>query len=461
MNPAVFKAYDIRGLAPEEIHETFARRLGKVLAHLYHPKQVLVGRDMRASSLALQEALIEGLTVSGVSVVRIGLCSTPMFNFAMSEELGRYELGVMITASHNPVSFNGFKISHQNQPVGLGSGMEDIREMMLSDAALLDVVQAGNVEDDANVLDRYVERVVTLAQLPEVLPTWRIAIDAGNGMSGLVLPKICKRLAGIDVSQLYWDLDGTFPNHEANPFKGETLSALRKKVLHHQCAFGVAFDGDGDRVGFVDETGERIPGDLVAALLAREVLREYPGKKVIYDVRCSWSVPEMVRSAGGEAIMSKVGHASIKRLMAETGAVFGGELSMHFYFADWHNHEASEYAMLLLMKMMMREQRPLSQLWKEVQIYAHSGEINFPVEQPVQIMQHLEDTYGALPGATVSHLDGIRIELRDEDHLEQDWWFNVRISNTEPLLRLNVEARSVNEMEKHVQELSEAISANV
>ncbi len=169
----------------------------------------------------------------------------------------------------------------------------------------------------------------------------------------------------------------------------------------------------------------------------------------------------MVRSAGGEAIMSKVGHASIKRLMAETGAVFGGELSMHFYFADWHNHEASEYAMLLLMKMMMREQRPLSQLWKEVQIYAHSGEINFPVEQPVQIMQHLEDTYGALPGATVSHLDGIRIELRDEDHLEQDWWFNVRISNTEPLLRLNVEARSVNEMEKHVQELSEAISANV
>jgi phosphomannomutase len=290
-----------------------------------------------------------------------------------------------------------------------------------------------------------------MAKIPKSFPNWQIAVDAGNGMDGLVLPKLHKRLPGIETIQLYWDPDGTFPNHEANPLKVETLKDLQKSVKRNQCVFGAAFDGDGDRVGFVDEEGTPIPGDMLTALFAQELLRERGGGKILYDLRSSWSVPEVIREAGGEPIMCRVGHAHIKKQMREEGALFGGELSMHFYFSDLWNCESGDFAMLLLLKILVREQKPLSAIWKPLRRYAHSGEINFTVKDPQTILSALQDRYQG-EASDVSHLDGLRMEFGD-------WWFNVRPSNTEPLLRLNLEARTVEEMEKRKEEVSALIHA--
>lgn len=455
MEPGIFKSYDIRGKAPEEIDETVARRLGKVLSRLYQPKKVVVGHDMRETSTALEQALVEGFTASGVNVVRIGLCSTPMFNFSIGEAGDAYDLGVMVTASHNPGIYNGFKLTRaQCVPIGQGSGMEEVRAMMISEEPLLDQVSAGKVTQDTELMERYIARVLNLAALPSKLPAWRIAIDAGNGMNGIVLPRLTKRLVGMQFSSLYWEPDGTFPNHEANPLKIETLGKLRESVVSQGCAFGVAFDGDGDRVGFVDEQGTPIPGDLLIALFAKELLRQHPGKKVLYDLRASHSVPEVIREAGGEPLMCRVGHAHIKQQMREQHALFAGELSMHFYFSDLWNAESGDLAMLLLLKMMMREKKPLSTLWTPLKRYAHSGEINFTVKDAPTIIQKLEDQYKDQATA-ISQLDGLRMEFNPS---AGGWWFNVRPSNTEPLLRLNLEARTVEEMERRKDELVKIIT---
>jgi phosphomannomutase len=296
-----------------------------------------------------------------------------------------------------------------------------------------------------------------MAALPERLPDWRVAIDAGNGMNGLVMPRLSKKLYGLDVRALYWDLDGTFPHHEANPLKVETLEELQELVKKYEAKFGVAFDGDGDRVGFVDELGEPIPGDMLTALFARELLAMRRGT-VLYDLRSSWSVPEVIREAGGTPVMCRVGHAHIKKQMAETGALFGGELSMHFYFSELANCESGDLAMLLLLKMLLREQKPLSELWRPLRRYVHSGEMNFEVKDAKGVMARLEASYA--PVATdVSHLDGLRMEFRGTEPTPEDWWFNVRASNTEPLLRLNLETRSAAETARRVEEVSAMIRA--
>lgn len=453
MNPAIFHAYDIRGLSPQEIDETIARRLGKAIARLHQPKSVIVGRDMRATSEALQGALIEGLTASGVHVTRIGLCSTPMFNFALGESGG--DLGVMVTASHNPAAYNGFKMAKAGcVPIGQGSGMEELRDLVLSEEALLDASAQGTVTDDEGVLERYLDRVFALADLPKKIPATRVAMDAGNGMEGLLLPKIRARLPSLDVMKLYWDPDGTFPHHEANPLKVETLADLRQSVLKDQCVFGVAFDGDADRVGFVDEAGEPIPGDILTVMLALEVMREKGAGKIVYDLRSSWSVPEIIRERGGEAIMSRVGHAFIKQKMRESGALFAGEVSMHFYFSDLWNCESGDLAMLLLLKMVLREGKPLSELWKTFRCYAHSGEINYSVQNAPAILAKIHEAYASF-ATDQSSMDGLRMEFRRG--ASDDWWFNLRPSNTEPLLRLNLEARSVPEMERRKGELEAMI----
>lgn len=273
MNPALFKAYDIRGLSPRASWMgSLQERLGKALAKLHAPKRVLVGHDMRSTSNELESALIDGFIASGVSVTRIGLCSTPMFNFAVSETDGTYDLGVMVTASHNPAKYNGFKMAKGNAlPIRQGSGMEALRDVVCSDEPLLDARSRGTVSQDDGVLDRYLDKIWALAALPDRMPDWKIAIDAGNGMDGLVLPRLCKKLYGVDVRALYWDLDGTFPHHEANPLKVETLEELQELVKKYDGRFGVAFDGDGDRVGFVDELGEPIPGDIHSLVRARDL----------------------------------------------------------------------------------------------------------------------------------------------------------------------------------------------
>ena len=460
MIPAsIFKSYDIRGLAPEEIDESVARRLAKCLATLYHPKHVVVGHDMRLTSERLEEAFIEGLVVSGVSVTSIGRCSTPMFYYAVGSGEGAYDLGVMITASHNPGPYNGFKLVHGDlRPIGQGSGMEEIRDLVIGETPIIEEETYGTVITDDTVLDRYIERVTSLAALPSDLPEWNLAIDAGNGMNGVVLPALTRKLFPMRVEDLYWDPDGNFPHHEANPVKVETLKKLQETVRHDGSVCGVAFDGDGDRVGFIDETGMPIPGDILTALLAKEMLAIKGPGTVLYDLRSSWAVADVIRAAGGTPHMCRVGHAHIKKQMRQENAIFAGELSMHFYFADLGFCESSDLAMLLLLKMLLREQKPLSALWCPLQTYVHSGEINFEVQDAKKILQSLEELFASRASA-ISHLDGILMEFVSAEQPDQDWWFNVRCSNTEPLIRLNLEARTQAVMEQRRDALSNIISS--
>lgn len=452
-----FHAYDIRGLVPSEIDEPFARRLGKTLVHQFHPTCVLVGRDMRETSPILKEALIEGLTSSGADVVDIGLCSTPMFNFALGEQGRSHDFGVMITASHNPPVYNGFKISKGDcTSVGLGSGLEVVRETMISDEPLLDASEQGKRTDDEGVRERYAEKILQLTALDPAMVPMRIAMDAGNGMEGYVLPTLMKRLPFIEPVALYWELDGTFPNHEANPSKPETTRKLQESVVTRGCQFGVAFDGDADRVVFVDERGERIPGDLTVALIAKELLREHPGSAVVYDLRCSWAVREIIKEAGGNPVISRVGHSFMKQTMKDADAIFGGELSAHQYFSSMHNCEASDLAMLLMAKVMARENKKLSELWKPLQRYAHSGEINFTIKQKEEVLKKIADAY-VNKAVKDLRIDGIRMEFSDAANGEADWWFSVRASNTEPVLRLIVEAKTVETMKRHQEELTRLI----
>ncbi|HVM90304.1 MAG TPA: phosphomannomutase/phosphoglucomutase [Verrucomicrobiae bacterium] len=452
MSPSIFKAYDIRGLSPGELDAAFAGRLGKCLAKQFSPKRVVVGHDMRLTSEELEQALVDGLTSQGVHVIRIGLCSTPMFNFAIAEADGTYDLGVMVTASHNPSKYNGFKITRGDcLPVGEGAGMEELRDLALSDTLLPDANVRGGVGDDPEVLERYVDAVWMRARLAGEFEGLTLCIDAGNGMDGVVLPKLTRKLRDANVRELYWMPDGRFPNHEANPIKRETLEDLTEDVKKSGALFGVAFDGDGDRVGFVDEKGEPIPGDIMTALLAQEVLREKGSGIVLYDVRSSWSTRDAILAAGGEPRMCKVGHANIKRQMAAERAVFAGELSMHFYFNEFKNCESGDYAMLLVLKRVLREQKPLSEIWKPVAKYYKSDELNFDAAHAKTKIEELAAAYEP-SSRHVSRLDGVRIEF-------DDWWFNVRASNTEPLVRLNVEANSRALLDEKVAELSALIKA--
>ena len=457
-----FKAYDIRGLSPTEIDATYARRLGTAVALKFKPKRVMVGWDIRTTSAELEGALVESLVSSGIDVVRIGLCSTPMFNILLGLADGSFDLGVMVTASHNPGKYNGFKVTLGDcSPVGQGSGMEELRDIFLGideswakEGAPINC--RGTVTEDPSALDRYLDYVISLAHLPADMPKMKVAIDAGNGMAGAVVPRLLEKLPWIEATELYFTPDGTFPNHEANPLKHETLNELIKTVKEQGCALGVAFDGDADRVGFVDEHGEQIPGDLLTGLLSQSVLLEHPDALVLYDVRSSWSVPEAIEEAGGHSEMCKVGHANIKRLMREKLATFAGELSMHFYFKQLWNCESGDFAMLLLLRRLAEEGKSLSSLWKPLLRYAKSEEINFTVKDAPAVMKQLEDAY-APSASTVSHTDGVRLEFVSPEG-EREWWFNVRASNTEPLLRLNLEARTPEMLQEKLKELSARIA---
>jgi len=445
MNPSlssVFKAYDIRGESPEIIDSAFAERLGRVLADLYHPARVMIGRDMRSTSPELEEAMIKGLTKQGVDVVKIGLCSTPVFYVSVGLADRACDLGVMITASHNPGKYNGVKIVDRDvYPIGEGSGMEEIRDRFLSDKPFAPSDRTGTVNEEPDAITHYLDRIFSLTDTSP-LPSMKIAIDAGNGMDGVVLPELVKRIPQISALPLYWEPDGTFPNHEANPLKSETLTDLSNLVKKEACACGVAFDGDGDRVGFTDEHGEPIPGDILTAILARATLRAHPGALILHDLRCSWVVEETIAEAGGTSDLTRVGHAFIKRQLRGVGAVFAGELSMHFYFKDLWGVESGDLAMLLILKEIAETGKPLSELWKPLKKYAYSGEINSEVSDKEAALARVRNAFEAQASST-SDLDGIRMEFNvapDGTKGPDAWWFSVRQSNTEPLVRLIVEA---------------------
>ncbi|MFH1098404.1 MAG: phosphomannomutase/phosphoglucomutase [Candidatus Uhrbacteria bacterium] len=445
INPAIFKAYDIRGVVPDEITEEVAERVGRAVVVHTSARTVVVGRDMRISSPAFVAAVLRGVTIQGADAIDIGLATTPMFNYAVAEHAG-HDAGIMVSASHNPARYNGFKLDHADGlPIGAGSGMEEIAALTIRGEFPV-ATSVGAVRTES-FLEPYLAKVTFLAN-PATLSPMRLVVCCGNGMGGYTMPHLAPLIPG-EVIPLHWELDGSFPNHEANPIKPENVRDVGEAVRDAHAAIGFAFDGDADRLGVIDERGDLVRGDLVTVLLARETLRSRPGATILYDVRASRVVPEAIRAAGGVPVPTRVGHALIKRHLREVGAAFAGELSGHFYFVDFYGVECTELAMLRILAILGQSGRTLSELIAPLQTTAYSGEINFESRDKEGALRELEARYAPKAHA-VSKLDGLRVDFGD-------WWFLVRPSNTESLLRLIVETPSVQETERRVAEIGKLI----
>jgi len=434
----IFKAYDIRGTYPDQVNEEVAERIGMALADLLQVEAIVVGRDCRASSDSLFEALTRGICRRGTDVIDIGLASTPMSYFAVAS-LGAGG-SIMITASHNPPQYNGFKMCRAGAvPISGDTGIAEI-EQLATGAPPTDVATPGTVRQEA-IFDAYVDHLMGFAK--SIRPM-RVAVDAANGMAGMVLPTLFERLPQLTVEPLYLELDGTFPNHPADPLTVENLRDLQARVRASGAEVGFAFDGDADRVICVDDTGAVVSADLTTAMLSRIFLEEQPGSTILYDLRSSDVVKEEIEAAGGTAIECRVGHAFIKQQMREVDALFAGELSGHFYYKDNFFTDCGITTMLRLLSALSEGEARLSERVAGLRRYAASGEINSRVDDPDAVLARLEQEFGG--AGEVYHLDGLSVRL--------DWgWLNVRKSNTEPLLRLNLEARTEAEMAAHRDEI--------
>ncbi|MGH2703263.1 MAG: phosphomannomutase/phosphoglucomutase [Actinomycetota bacterium] len=420
---AIFKAYDVRGVYPDELNEDVARRVGAAFARFVQRDRLVIGRDMRPSSPVLAGAFAEGATAAGSTVVDVGEVSTDALYFAS----GKLDLpGVMFTASHNPARYNGLKMCKaQAVPIGSDSGMAEIKE---GAARTVEPTEART--EEADVLDDYAAHCRSFVDENTLKPL-KVAIDAGNGMAGKTVPRVFDLLP-FEVVPLYFELDGTFPNHPANPIESDNIKDLRAAVLEHGCDVGIAFDGDADRMFLVDEKAAPISGSLTTAMVARTLLNKSPGEKVIYNLICSWTVPEVITENGGIPIRTRVGHSFIKGVMAETGAIFGGEHSGHYYFRDNFRADSGMIAALLVLEAMSAAGGPLSETLEPFRRYEDSGEVNSEVSDQQFMIEKLGKTYS---DGKQDHTDGLTVEY-------EDWWFNCRASNTEPLLRLNLEART-------------------
>ncbi|HXV37229.1 MAG TPA: phosphomannomutase/phosphoglucomutase [Myxococcota bacterium] len=423
----IFKAYDIRGTTPDPLDARIASRIGRATARFIGASVLVVGRDARRSSPELSEALVRGLNDEGVDVIDLGLVSTPMLYFAV-EALAAGG-GLMVTASHNPAQYNGFKICREHAiPVGEASGLLEIEKLCAQVADEPPRARRGATRT-ADVREGYVEHVLSAGR---VRPRLRVAIDCGNGMAAVGLEPLLERL-DLEVERLYFEPDGTFPNHEADPLKAENLRDLMAAVRRTHADFGVAFDGDADRAVIVDDTGTPVPSDLMTGLLARRQLARHPGGRVLYDLRSSRVTAEEIEAAGGRAEMSRVGHSFVKAQMREVGAIFAGELSGHFYFRFSPTLIADDgiAAFVAVLDLLGSERRPLSAIAAPLRRYAASGEINRRVDDAAALLESIRREHAAAP--FVSQLDGLLVRY-------PDWWFNLRPSNTEPVLRLNLEA---------------------
>jgi phosphomannomutase len=443
LDPRVFKAYDVRGLHGSEIDEDGAYAVGRAYAEQFEPRRIAVGRDMRVSSPAMAAAAIEGARDGGADVLDIGLAGTEMVYFAV----GSLDLdgGIAVTASHNPKEYTGMKIVRGGAlPVGGESGLLDVRDRAL--AGFGAVARRGDLSE-RDIYSEYVDRVLSFVDVSAIAPL-RIVVDAANGMAGAMLPPVLERLP-VETVRCYFEPDGTFPNHEPNPLLPENREFIVAKTLEEGADFGVAFDGDADRCFFVDDAGEFVPGDFATALLANAVLEREPGARIIYDVRASWAVPETIEAAGGVPLVNRVGHAFIKHRMRAEDAVFGGEVSGHYYFRDFCQADSGVVPFLLMLEVVSKKGRRLSEILQPFrEHYFITGELNTPVPDVESKLRELEERFG--PEGTVSHLDGVSVDA-------DDWHFNVRPSNTEPLLRLNLEARSQELMEQKRDEVVAAI----
>jgi phosphomannomutase len=445
---SIFKAYDIRGVVPDELDADLAYRIGRAAARFLGKGPIAVGRDARSSSPDLFAALVRGVNDEGVDVTDLGLVATPILYFAV-DHLGTAG-GIMLTASHNPSQYNGFKICREHAiPVGGASGLQEIERIAL---ALGDAEPASDPRGGVSPIDvrgAYVDHVLAML---ESRPRLTVAMDCGNGMAGVGLEPLLERL-DVDGERLYFEPDCSFPNHEADPLKLENLRDVAEAVRRGGADFGVAFDGDGDRAVFVDETGEPIPSDLVTALLARHQLRLHPGGRVLYDLRSSRVTAEEIEAAGGVPEMCRVGHSFVKAQMREHDAIFAGELSGHFYFRFSPTLVADDgtAAFVAMLDVLARERQPLSRLVAPLRRYAASGEINRRVEGIPQLLKAIAAEHAG--AREISHLDGLLVRY-------DDWWFNLRPSNTEPVLRLNLEADSPSQLAGHRDALLKRIGGS-
>jgi phosphomannomutase len=443
LDSKVFKAYDVRGIYPDELDEAGAEAIGRAYVEQFEPRRMAVGRDMRVSSPAMQAALMRGAAAAGADVLDLGLVGTEMLYFAVGS-LG-LEGGAMVTASHNPKEYTGMKLVRRGAlPVGGESGLLDVRDRAVADAAT-NASEPGRIEPH-DIWPAYVEQVLSFVDVGAIQPL-RVVIDAANGMAGTMLPPVLEQLP-LEAVRCYFEPDGTFPNHEPNPLLPENREFIVRKTLEEGADLGVAFDGDADRCFFVDDSGEFVPGDFVTALFAESVLEKEPGAKVIYDVRASRAVPDTIERAGGVPLVNRVGHAFIKARMRKDDAAFAGEVSGHYYFRDFSQADSGTVPFLLMLELISKRGRRLSEILAPLRSrYFITGELNTPVPDVALKLQELKERYA---DGRVSHLDGISVDF-------DDWHFNVRPSNTEPLLRLNLEAMSEELMERKRDEVLEVI----
>jgi phosphomannomutase len=446
----IFKAYDIRAVVPDQLDAELARKIGTAFAAFAQSPTILIGNDMRPSGPELVAAFSEGVTSAGVDVVLLGLVSTDELFYAT----GALDApGAMFTASHNPARYNGIKLCLAGaRPVGIESGLREIRTAVeTGDLPQVPEDERGTVSH-RDVLAAYAEKVRSFVDRDALKPL-RVVADTANGMGGLVIPAVFEGLP-FDLEIMYGELDGNFPNHPADPIQPANLADLRARVLEKGADVGLAFDGDADRCFLVDDKAEPVSGSTTTAMVAKAMLEKYPGEVVLHNLICSKAVPEVIRENGGTPVVTRVGHSFIKGIMAETGAVFGGEHSGHYYFRDNYRADSGSIAALVVLEVLSKAGVPLSELRKPFDRYALSGELNTEVEQPALVVEAIAQDFSTRhPEAEQSRLDGLTVDLGD-------WWFNVRPSNTEPLVRLNVEAPDRASCEARTEELLALIRAN-
>ena len=443
IDPSIFKAYDVRGTVPNQINGEIAYHIGAALTAYLHPKTVAVGRDMRASSDELSRNLIHGITDCGSDVVDLGLCSTDGLYYAVGH-FG-YDGGVMITASHNPKEYNGFKICRKMaEPLSGEEGLRQMLEAIRQDTHLVKSPSPG-VTVRRDIAEEYAAHCLSFIDVSTVKP-YRVVIDAGNGMAGMTLPPVLGKLP-ITVTPLYFELDGTFPHHPASPIELENLVDLQKKIAETKADFGVAFDGDADRMFLVDKHGRPLGGDMVTALVAKSLLSKHPRATVLYNLICSKAVPELIERSGGKAIRTRVGHALIKPLMRKHNAIFGGEHSGHFYFRDFWFADSGLIAFLVCLELLSTENKPLHELVRQIDPYFRSGEINSRVKSITDTIARVKEAFAS---GQQDEIDGLTVSY-------DNFWFNLRPSNTEPLLRLNVEAHSAELLKAKTDEILKII----
>jgi phosphomannomutase len=433
IDPTIFKAYDVRGTYPDQLNEEAAHAIGgAVVAHL-GVSEVAVARDMRVSGPALEAELIRGMVEQGANVTDLGLCSTDELYFAVGKY--GYQAGVMVSASHNPAKYNGFKFCRENAiSISSETGLNEIRDIALKGPLPPKATQC--TVHTRDVLEAFAQHVLSFIDRSKVRPL-HLCIDAGNGMAGLVVPAVFKYLP-CKITPLYFELDGRFPNHQASPLEPENMVDVQRAVREQHADMGVAFDGDADRMFITDEHGELVGGDMVAALVAKSLLARNPGATILCNLICSRSVQEVVESMGGKYIRTRVGHSFIKAVMRENNAIFGGEHSGHFYFRDNFYADSGLIALVMVLELVSQENKPVSELVRSLSTRVRSGEINSEVRDIPGRLKALAEHF---KNGKQDHLDGLTVGYKD-------WWFNVRASNTEPLLRLNVEGDTRELMEK-------------